>query len=228
MVVEGMEWTSLLFTDYSGKAFNASFCACFVTQSHLTLQLHGLYPTRHPCPWGFSRKEYWSELPFPSPGDLPNPGTEPRSPALQVDSLPAEPSGKPTNASPFSIIHIDTLYQLEEVSFSCSSTKSLMFLCMNWGFFVVSTHTTRLTTGDVYTFTAPCSHHHYLSPEHFHHPKKKSMPTPIPPPVITNLFSMELHILNILYKWNHTILFFIYVKIKYFPTYKSCNMAFSD
>ena len=45
----------------------------------------------------FSRPEYWSELPFPSPGDLPDPGIEPRSPALQVDSLPAEPQGKPKN-----------------------------------------------------------------------------------------------------------------------------------
>ena len=43
---------------------------------------------------GFSRPEYWSGLPFPSPGDLPNPGTEPRSPALQADSLPCEPPGK--------------------------------------------------------------------------------------------------------------------------------------
>ena len=39
----------------------------------------------------FSRPEYWSGEPFPSPGDLPNPGIEPRSPALQADSLPAEP-----------------------------------------------------------------------------------------------------------------------------------------
>ena len=39
----------------------------------------------------FSRPEYWSGYPFPSPGDLPNPGIEPRSPALQADSLPAEP-----------------------------------------------------------------------------------------------------------------------------------------
>ena len=42
----------------------------------------------------FSRLEYWSEWPFPSPGDLPNPGIEPRSPVLQADSLPAEPQGK--------------------------------------------------------------------------------------------------------------------------------------
>ena len=43
---------------------------------------------------GFSRQEYWSRLPFPSPGDLPDPGIEPRSPALQADALPSEPPGK--------------------------------------------------------------------------------------------------------------------------------------
>jgi len=41
----------------------------------------------------FSRQEYWSGLPCPLPGDLPNPGTAPRSPALQVDFLPSEPPG---------------------------------------------------------------------------------------------------------------------------------------
>ena len=46
------------------------------------------------CSWGFSRLEYWSGLPRPPPGDLPNPGMEPRSPSLQVDSLPSEPPGK--------------------------------------------------------------------------------------------------------------------------------------
>ena len=44
---------------------------------------------------GFSRQEYWSELPFPSPGDLPNPGVEPGSPAFQTDALSSEPLGKP-------------------------------------------------------------------------------------------------------------------------------------
>ena len=43
---------------------------------------------------GFFRQEYWSGLPFLSPGDGPRPGTEPGSPALQADSLPAEPQGK--------------------------------------------------------------------------------------------------------------------------------------
>ena len=42
----------------------------------------------------FSRQEYCSGLPFPSPGDLPNPGIEPGSPTLQADALPSEPPGK--------------------------------------------------------------------------------------------------------------------------------------
>ena len=45
----------------------------------------------------FSRQEYWSGLPFPSPEDLPNPGIKPRSLALQADALPSEPPGKPLN-----------------------------------------------------------------------------------------------------------------------------------
>ena len=44
---------------------------------------------------GFSRQEYWSGLLFPSPGDLPDPGIEPTSPALQADALTSEPPGKP-------------------------------------------------------------------------------------------------------------------------------------
>ena len=46
-----------------------------------------------PLSMEFSRQEYWSGLSFPSPGDLPDPGTEPRSPALQADSLLSEPLG---------------------------------------------------------------------------------------------------------------------------------------
>ena len=48
-----------------------------------------------PPSMGFSRQECWSGLPFPSPGDLPEPGKEPGSPALQADALPSEPPGKP-------------------------------------------------------------------------------------------------------------------------------------
>ena len=48
-----------------------------------------------PPSMGFSRQEYWSGLPFPSPGDLTDPGIEPRSPEFQADALTSEPPGKP-------------------------------------------------------------------------------------------------------------------------------------
>ena len=56
-----------------------------------------LWTVAHQAPpsMGFSRQEYWSGLPFPSPGDLPHPGIKPRSPALQADALTSEPPGKP-------------------------------------------------------------------------------------------------------------------------------------
>ena len=47
-----------------------------------------------PPSMGFSRQEYWSGVPFLSPGDLPDPGIEPGSPALQADALPSKPPGK--------------------------------------------------------------------------------------------------------------------------------------
>ena len=55
-----------------------------------------LRPHGHQAPpsMGFSRQEYWSGLPFPSPGNLPDPGIEPRSPALWTNALPSEPPGK--------------------------------------------------------------------------------------------------------------------------------------
>ena len=67
-----------------------------VTQSHISdcLRPHELWPAKLLCPRGFSRIEYWSGLSCPPPGDLPDPGIEPRSPALQADSLPSEPPGK--------------------------------------------------------------------------------------------------------------------------------------
>ena len=52
-----------------------------------------LWTHQAPSSMGFSRQEYWSGLPFPSPGDLPNPGTKPRSSALQADALTSEPPG---------------------------------------------------------------------------------------------------------------------------------------
>ena len=62
-------------------------CAAFATP----------WTTAHQAPLSmeFFRQEYWSGVPFPCPGDLPDPGIEPRSPALQADSLQSEPPDKP-------------------------------------------------------------------------------------------------------------------------------------
>ena len=56
--------------------------------------LYPFPPPQAPFPMGFSRQEYWNGLPFPSLGDLPNPGIKPMSPALQADFLLSEPPGK--------------------------------------------------------------------------------------------------------------------------------------
>ena len=69
-----------------------------------------------PLSMEFSRQEYRIRLPSPSPEDLPNPGTEPRTPALQADSLPAEPPGSPTHdccvCFLLQIVHCVTSYML--------------------------------------------------------------------------------------------------------------------
>ena len=79
-----------------------------------SLRPHGLQPTRLLCPWGFSRQEYWSGLPCPPPGDLPNPGIESRSPALLVDSLPAEPPEKPKNTRVVSLFLLQGIFPTQE------------------------------------------------------------------------------------------------------------------
>ena len=68
--------------DYGGGGVVTKSCPTLVTPWTVACQAS--------LTMGFSRQEYWSGLPFPSPGDLPNPGIEPRSPALQADSLPTE------------------------------------------------------------------------------------------------------------------------------------------
>ena len=66
-----------------------------VTKSCRTLVAPWTLAHQAPLSMGFSRQEYWSGLPFPSPEGLPYPGIEPRSSALQADSLPSETPGKP-------------------------------------------------------------------------------------------------------------------------------------
>ena len=80
-----------------------------VTQSCLTLCDLWTVVNQAPPSMGFSRQEYWSGLPLPSPGDLPDPGIEPGPPTLQADSLPSEPQGTPAIDDTTTVIHIDYL-----------------------------------------------------------------------------------------------------------------------
>ena len=103
---EGLWWT--LFSPFSltkGKKWfgcsheDSLVYACALSHSVVS---DSLWPHGRSLPdfsWGFSRQEYWSGLPCPPPGDLPNPGIEPRSPTLQADSLLSEPPGKPKISS---------------------------------------------------------------------------------------------------------------------------------
>ena len=71
-------------------------CAVLSCSVHVQLFLiPGTVAQQAPLSMGFSRQEYWSGWPIPSPADLPNPGIESGSPALQADSLPTDLPGKP-------------------------------------------------------------------------------------------------------------------------------------
>ena len=86
---------------------------------------HGLSPLS----MGFSRQEYWSGLLFPSPGDLPNPGIELWSPALQADSLPSEPPGKPPKKVEHRRINVFELWcwrRLLKVPWTARSNQSIL------------------------------------------------------------------------------------------------------
>ena len=78
---------------YSFSAFSVQFSS--VAQSCPTLCNPMTVAYQAPLSVGFPRQKYWSGLPFPSPGDLPNPGIKPRSPTLQRDALTSEPPEKP-------------------------------------------------------------------------------------------------------------------------------------
>ena len=95
-----------------------------VVKSCLSLMTSWTVACQDPLSMGFSRQEHWSGWPFLSPGDLPNPGNEPRSPALQADSLPTELRASfPTSKSCF-VIWRNMLRPC-----CCSVTKSYLTVC---------------------------------------------------------------------------------------------------
>ena len=75
---------------------------------------YGLQPARLLCPWHFSWQEYWSRLTCPPPGNLQNPGIEPRSPTLQTDSLHSEPPEKCKNTGVGSLSLLQGIFPTKE------------------------------------------------------------------------------------------------------------------
>ena len=78
-------------------------------------------------PVEFSRPEYWSGQPFLSPGDLPNPRIESRSPTLQVDSLPAEPQGNPKNTGVGSLSLHQRIFPIQESNWGLLHCRRILY-----------------------------------------------------------------------------------------------------
>ena len=76
----------------------------------------------------FSRPEYWSGWPFPSPGDLPNPGIEPR----KADSLPAEPQGKPKNTGVGSLSLLQGIFLIQELNQGFLHYRQIFFYQLSY------------------------------------------------------------------------------------------------
>ena len=94
-----------------------------------SLQPHGLYfPSME-----FSRPESWSGQPFPSLVDLPNPGIKPRSPPLQVDSLPVEPQGKPKNTGVGSLSLLQRIFPTQESNRSLLHCRQILYQLSHQG-----------------------------------------------------------------------------------------------
>ena len=97
-ILRNLPWSSSPHVYYKSHLSDESEMK--VTQSCPTLCVLMNYTSME-----FSKPKYWSGYPFPSPGDLSNPGMEPRSPTLKVDSLPAEPQGKPCSTPGLPVLH---------------------------------------------------------------------------------------------------------------------------
>ena len=95
--------------------------SCFVVSDSVT---PWTVAYQAPLSMGFSRQEYWSGLPFPSPGDLPDSGIEPRSPALQADALPSEPPGR---------LYLKLSKLQTEPTLLCGSPSPLSHSSPTWG-----------------------------------------------------------------------------------------------
>ncbi len=117
-----LEWVAISFSNAWKWKVKVKFL------SHVWL-LVTPWTAAHQAPpsMGFSRQEYWSGVPLPSPGDLPNPGIKPRSPALQVDSLPAEPQGKPKNTGVGSLSLLKWIFSTQELNWGLLHCRQILY-----------------------------------------------------------------------------------------------------
>ena len=91
------------------------------------------YACQAPLSVGFSRQEYWSGLPCPPPGDLSNPEIEPRSPALQADSLLSEPPGKPMNTGVGSLSLLQGIFLFQELKQGLLHCRQILYQLLSQG-----------------------------------------------------------------------------------------------
>ena len=109
-----------------------------------------------PLPMGLSRQAYWSGLPCPPPGDLPNPGIEPRSPVLQAASLLSEPLGKPKNTGMGSLSLLQGIFLTQESNQGLLHCRRILYQLSYQGspYIIIRSskpreHTTPRATADV-------------------------------------------------------------------------------
>ena len=86
-----------------------------------------------PLSMELSRQDYWSGLPFSPPGDLPNPGTEPKSPALQADSLLSQPPGKPRNTGVGCLSLLQGIFLTQESNQGLLHCKQILYQLSHQG-----------------------------------------------------------------------------------------------
>ena len=106
---------------------------CLVAQCVQLFMTPGTLACQAPHPWGFSRQEYWTGLTCPPPGDLPNPGIEPRPPALQADSLPSEPPGKPKNTRVGGLSLLQGIFPTQESNWCLLHCRRILYQLSHQG-----------------------------------------------------------------------------------------------
>ena len=113
-----------------------TYYMCLVIQLCVTLCNHGPSFTRLLCPWGLFRPENWSGYPCPPPGHLPNTGIKPRPPALQADSLPSEPAGKPKNTGMGSRSLLQGIFLTQELNQGLLHRRQILYWLSHRGTYV--------------------------------------------------------------------------------------------